>query len=234
MKIYKSLRLTDIVFSVLIAFAFFFVISLFVILAVILALFLIDYCFDSYFLFSFSFVSTNFYSTNNNNNDKSTIDWPKILGKKGSQIPAHILANKYINEGKPITAVKVNKVLSFSGIKISQDILDKILSRPRLEFSNLDSNTIRSDKLLQSIGTVRSKIKVSSPQKRFLSTNIDQRYNINQNWIVGFIYGDGSFSLYIFKNKKSKLGWCVLPGFIITLHNKDLDLLKRIQSFFLV
>jgi len=198
MKIYKSLRLTDIVFSVFIAFAFFFVISLFVILAVILALFLIDYCFDSYFLFSFSFVSTNFYSTNNNNNDKSTIDWPKILGKKGSQIPAHILANKYINEGKLITAVKVNKVLSFSGIKISQDILDKILSRPRLEFSNLDSNTIRSDKFLQSIGTVRSKIKVDNPQKRFLSTNIDQRYNLNPNWIVGFIDGDGVIFTFLF------------------------------------
>jgi len=42
----------------------------------------------------------------------------------------------------------------------------------------------------------------------------------------------GSFSLSFFKNKKYKLGWCVLPGFIITLHNKDLDLLKRIQSFF--
>jgi hypothetical protein len=77
MKIYKSLRLTDIVFSVLIAFAFFFVTFLFSTLAAILggeAPFFIDYCFDSCFLFSFSFVSVNFYSTNNNNNNKSTID----------------------------------------------------------------------------------------------------------------------------------------------------------------
>jgi hypothetical protein len=80
-------------------------------------------------------------------------------------MPAHLLAIKYINKGFPITAVEVNKVLAFSGIKITQDILDKILSEPRLEFSNLDPNTIRSDKFLQSIGTVRGKIQVASPHK---------------------------------------------------------------------
>ena len=59
-----------------------------------------------------------------------------------------------------ITAVEVNKVLAFSGIKITQDTLDKILSGPRLEFSNLDSDTIRSDNFLQTVGTVRGKIQV--------------------------------------------------------------------------
>lgn len=40
-------------------------------------------------------------------------------------------------------AVLVNKVLSFSGISISQDMLNKILSRPRLDFFDLDSNTLK-------------------------------------------------------------------------------------------
>jgi hypothetical protein len=83
-----------------------------------------------------------------------------ILGKKGPLEPAHKLAIKYINKGKPITAVEVNKVLAFSDIKITQKMLDKILSMPRLDFSNLDSNTIRSDRFLQSIGTVRGKVQV--------------------------------------------------------------------------
>jgi hypothetical protein len=68
------------------------------------------------------------------------------------------LANQYIREGKLITAGKVNKVLAFADIKITQSKLDKILSEPRLEFSNLDSGTIRSDYFLQNIGTVRGKI----------------------------------------------------------------------------
>lgn len=97
------------------------------------------------------------YSTNVK---KSKLDWPKILGRQGDLLPAYRLANKYINESKSITAVEVNKVLAFAGIKITQPELDKILSKPRLEFSNLDSDTIRSDFFLQNIGTVRGKIQV--------------------------------------------------------------------------
>jgi hypothetical protein len=82
------------------------------------------------------------------------------LGKRGPLVSAYQLAIKYINEGKTITAVEVNKVLAFSGIKISQNMLDEILSRSRLEFKNLDSNTIRSDYFLQYIGTIRGKVQL--------------------------------------------------------------------------
>jgi hypothetical protein len=70
---------------------------------------------------------------------------------------AHKLANMYINKGLQITAVEVNNVLAFSGISVTQNELDSMLKIPLLVFSNLDSNTIRSDKFLQYIGTVRSK-----------------------------------------------------------------------------
>lgn len=88
------------------------------------------------------------------------INWSLVLGKKGPLIISYLLANKYIKEGKYITATEVNKVLAFSGIKITQNIFDEILSEPRIKFSNLDSNTIRSNKFLESIGTVRGKIQV--------------------------------------------------------------------------
>ncbi len=73
---------------------------------------------------------------------------------------AYCLAIQYIKESRPITAVEVNKVLAFSGISISQDMLNKILSRPRLDFGDLDSNTIKTAKFLQTIGTVRGKVQV--------------------------------------------------------------------------
>jgi hypothetical protein len=100
----------------------------------------------------------NFYSTSASN--KANIDWPEVLGRRGPLLPAHRLANQYINKAKRITAVEVDKVLAFAEIKITQTKLDEILSRPRLEFSNLDSNTTRSDYFLQNIGTVRGKIQV--------------------------------------------------------------------------
>jgi hypothetical protein len=70
------------------------------------------------------------------------------------------LANNYIKESKLITAAKVNKVLAFSNIKISQFMLDDILKRSRLEFFNLDSDTIKSNYFLKNIGTVRSKVQI--------------------------------------------------------------------------
>jgi group I intron endonuclease len=80
-------------------------------------------------------------------------------------LPAHRLANGYIKKGKRITAVEVNKVLAFANIAITQSKLDEILNRTRLEFSNLDSGTTRSDYFLQNIGTVRGKIQVPSPHR---------------------------------------------------------------------
>jgi hypothetical protein len=92
--------------------------------------------------------------------NKPITDWSEVLGRSGPFLPAHRLANKYIKEGKPITAIEVNKVLDYSSIKITQSILDNILSKSRLYFSNLDSNIIKSDKFLNNIGTVRGKIQV--------------------------------------------------------------------------
>lgn len=87
-------------------------------------------------------------------------NWPSILGREGPMANAYRLAMQYIKEDRLITAVEVNKVLAFSGISISQDMLEKILSRPRLEFTDLDSSTIKTEKFLQTIGTVRGKIQV--------------------------------------------------------------------------
>lgn len=78
--------------------------------------------------------------------------------------------------------------------------------------------------------------KTKNVLKRFSSTNsnpnLDQRSSLDPYWIVGFADGEASFSLSIYKHKYYKLGWCVLPSFVITLHNKDLDLLLRIKLFF--
>jgi len=81
-------------------------------------------------------------------NNKLFSSWPLILGRDGPTSNAYRLAIQYINENRHITATEVNKVLAFSGISISQDMLDEILSRPRLDFSNLDSNTIKKRKIL--------------------------------------------------------------------------------------
>jgi hypothetical protein len=63
---------------------------------------------------------------------------------------------KYFKSGKPITALEVNDVLSGQDITITQDLLNEILSKPRLEFTDLSEDTFKSEVFKQSIGTIRS------------------------------------------------------------------------------
>ncbi len=51
-------------------------------------------------------------------------------------------------------------------------------------------------------------------------------------WIVGFTDGEGCFCISINRNYKAKLGWQVMPEFVITQGEKSLTSLKVIKSFF--
>ncbi|MBP7859887.1 LAGLIDADG family homing endonuclease [Patescibacteria group bacterium] len=51
-------------------------------------------------------------------------------------------------------------------------------------------------------------------------------------WIVGFVDGEGCFSISIFKNRTSKCGFQVMPEFVVTQGEKSLDSLKRLKTFF--
>ena len=55
---------------------------------------------------------------------------------------------------------------------------------------------------------------------------------LHPEWVSGFTDGEGSFSLKIIKRSGYTHGWGVEPGFIISLHAKDLPLLEKIQSYF--
>lgn len=63
---------------------------------------------------------------------------------------------KYLKGVKPITAAEVNSVLAFSVISITQTLLDKVLSSPRLVFTNLSLYTLKSAGFLKHIGTIRN------------------------------------------------------------------------------
>lgn len=51
-------------------------------------------------------------------------------------------------------------------------------------------------------------------------------------WIVGFTDGEGCFSVSIFKNRTSKIGWQVMPEFVLTQGKSSLNALEETQSFF--
>lgn len=65
-------------------------------------------------------------------------------------------------------------------------------------------------------------------RKQF-STHNDS--GLDPNYVTGFADGESSFIVSVFK-RDSKLGWQVAPKFSIEVHNRDLELLEKIQLFF--
>jgi len=61
--------------------------------------------------------------------------------------------------------------------------------------------------------------------------NQQERLEID-NWIVGFTDGEGCFSVSLFRNNTTTLGWQVFPEFVITQGKKSLPVLLQIQSRF--
>ena len=51
-------------------------------------------------------------------------------------------------------------------------------------------------------------------------------------WIVGYVDGEGCFSVSMIRNHRTKYGWQVFPEFVITQGEKSLDSLKIVQNFF--
>jgi hypothetical protein len=62
-------------------------------------------------------------------------------------------------------------------------------------------------------------------------SNQQERLEIEQ-WIVGFTDGEGCFSVSMFRNKTTALGWQVFPEFVITQGKKSLPALKIFQEHF--
>ena len=51
-------------------------------------------------------------------------------------------------------------------------------------------------------------------------------------WIVGFVDGEGTFSVSINRNKTTSMGYQVFPEFVVTQGQKSLKTLKTIQDKF--
>ena len=51
-------------------------------------------------------------------------------------------------------------------------------------------------------------------------------------WIVGFVDGEGCFSVPIFKNRSTRLGWQVQPSFTVVQGEKSVNALERLKQYF--
>ena len=61
--------------------------------------------------------------------------------------------------------------------------------------------------------------------------NQQERPGLEQ-WIVGFVDGEGCFSVPIFRNHTCKLGWQVQPEFAVVQGERSAEVLKDLKQFF--
>lgn len=60
----------------------------------------------------------------------------------------------------------------------------------------------------------------------------NQQERLQLYWIVGFVDGEGCFSVSCNRNSTTKLGYQTFPEFVVTQGEKSLAALQRIQQFF--
>lgn len=70
------------------------------------------------------------------------------------------------------------------------------------------------------------------PSKKPLSADNQQERLELIGWIVGFVDGEGCFSVSLIKNKTTKFNYQVFPEFVVTQGAKSLNALKLLQDFF--
>ena len=68
--------------------------------------------------------------------------------------------------------------------------------------------------------------------KKVVSADNQQERIETSGWVVGFVDGEGSFLVSIFKSSQAKLKWQVFPEFNVSQSLKGKDLLHQLEKFF--
>jgi len=60
----------------------------------------------------------------------------------------------------------------------------------------------------------------------------NQQERLDTQWLAGFVDGEGCFHVAVNKQPRMTIGWQVLPEFRVVQHEKDRQILERIQQTF--
>ena len=96
------------------------------------------------------------------NNDKPKLDnrWKEILGRTGPNKHAHVIAVEQINSGEIVTAEKINEILAYCNIKITEQELKSLIDTASFTLTNLDQKSITKDVLKDKLGLPNSKQRI--------------------------------------------------------------------------
>ena len=70
------------------------------------------------------------------------------------------------------------------------------------------------------------------PSKNAINADNQQERLKNVGWVIGYVDGEGCFSISLFRNKTTKFGWQVFPEFVVTQGEKSKESLRILEKFF--
>lgn len=73
---------------------------------------------------------------------------------------------------------------------------------------------------------------VSMFSENATSADNQQERSITIGWLLGFVDGEGAFTVSILKNHTLKTGWQVFPEFVVTQNEKSKHVLYHFKDFF--
>ena len=65
-----------------------------------------------------------------------------------------------------------------------------------------------------------------------MSADNQQERTRTEGWVIGFVDGEGTFSVTIQRNSEMSLGWQAFPEFVVTQGERSLSVLNGLQEFF--
>ena len=82
------------------------------------------------------------------------------MGRSGPNKHAHVMAVEQINSGGIVTAEKINEILAYCNIKITEQELKSLIDTASFTLTNLDQKSITKDVLKDKLGLPNSKQRI--------------------------------------------------------------------------
>ena len=86
--------------------------------------------------------------------------WKEILGRTGRNRHSHVLAFEQLNSGKAVTANKINEILAYCNITITDEKLKDLLNTPSFVLTDLNRKSIIKEILKEKLGLPHGKQRV--------------------------------------------------------------------------
>ena len=156
------------------------------------------------------------YTANGNNQGKPNKEpkfdnkWKKILGRTGTNKHAHVIAFEQLNSGKPVNSSKINEILAYCDLSVTDEKLNVLLNTHSFTLTDLNHKTITKKIIKDKLGPVNGKNRIagiyifthSSSGSKYVGSSSE--LSLRLNGYMNFTHKETGLLLPLLKKEKLK------------------------------